>query len=332
VVVCPARPGQPQLLQQPAALQERQAGDWAAVQPQQVEHHQDHRDADRAARRAAGAAAHPLLQLLERRPAVVAEGDDLAVQHHLPAVERAVQAGQLREPGRHVGAAAALQPHPLVVVEAERAVAVPLDLGGPRLGFGRQGGGGDGQHGTQPLWQRHGRIRRWRRQRNAQASRGPCQPIGGRRINLYAGPHHLATAWPALAASGPRPGRRRIRPGAVEDRMPPCCWLTISDRDSADPPAFKRSAADRRAGGELGCRQPQQLSAAPRSRRQGRRPLPVAGGAAATGDVLSVGLLLAVICCNAGVQTGHAGRAILGDRSKRHGRIPATGAGRDLTY
>jgi len=38
----PARPGQPQPLQQPAALDQRQAGEQAAVQPQHVEHQVDH--------------------------------------------------------------------------------------------------------------------------------------------------------------------------------------------------------------------------------------------------------------------------------------------------
>jgi len=136
----PARPGQPQSLQQLAALDQRQPGDQAPVQPQHVEYQVDRwRGVGWPPAPGGGAAAHALLQQRKGGAAVGAERDHLAVQYDLVPVEGVVEPAELGEPGGHVGAAAAAQPHPLVVAPAQRAVAVPRDLGGPAGRVGGQG-------------------------------------------------------------------------------------------------------------------------------------------------------------------------------------------------
>jgi hypothetical protein len=121
-----------QLLEDRAALLVRDVEQRAAVGVQHVEGEERDRGRSRgAARPRLAADVHPPLQPLEARPAVLAEGDQLAVEQHLARTERAADLAHLRIAVGDVALRAALDPHVAPVGPQQRADAVPLDLVAP---------------------------------------------------------------------------------------------------------------------------------------------------------------------------------------------------------
>ena len=149
-----------QVLERPAALGVGRLDERAPVQPEQVEGHVDHGDLGHAqADRLGPGQVHAVLQLAEAGPALVVEGDHLAVDDGRVRSEQRRQLVHLGVAGRDVGPPAAVQADGAggAVDVGEDAHAVPLDL----VGVGRVVAGQGPrrrQHGQQPMG--HGRGRR----------------------------------------------------------------------------------------------------------------------------------------------------------------------------
>jgi hypothetical protein len=84
---------------------------------------------------------HPALQALEAGPALLVEGDDLAVEDHPASSQRPGQLAHLRVARGEVAEVAPLQLDVAVVAEHHRSDAVPLDLEPPLLLVRRQRAG-----------------------------------------------------------------------------------------------------------------------------------------------------------------------------------------------
>ncbi len=128
-----------QRLQQPAAVLVAESERRVPVEPQQVEDHV--RDGDLAHLAPDGRVrgqVHARLQALEARPALLVEGDDLAVEDHPLGAHGAAELSQLRIAGGEVGPRAAEGLHVPAVEVDHRAHAVPLDLVAPSVVVARQ--------------------------------------------------------------------------------------------------------------------------------------------------------------------------------------------------
>ena len=97
---------------------------------------------------------HAALKALEAGPAVLVEGDDLAIEHRLPGAERAAERAQLGVVRGDLAKVAALQSQLAALAVGDRAYAVPLELVCPSVLVGRQAGGEGGEHRLQLA--RHG--------------------------------------------------------------------------------------------------------------------------------------------------------------------------------
>ncbi len=216
--------------QQGFAGAQRQAGEVAAVQPQQVEDVVRHRDTAGAGLLGVGEL-HPLLEAGEVG-AAVREGDDLAVDGEVPAPLVAEGIDDFRVAGVDLAAGARQQPDAVRLADAERPHPVELTFEDPAVV-------------ELPAVAEHGQHRT---HRVLLAGRGVVQqrPLGrGQRVQQVVGPaHHALSCSPAsswvtrLRVRPLRTGRERRASGVPRRpaQWPPSLASSQGSRSQGPPP------------------------------------------------------------------------------------------------